>query len=55
LEYIKENGPVSCPENQRGHGVGVSAWGMKEMALNGVNYRDIINYYLTGVEFEKMY
>jgi len=55
LEYLEEHGPISCAENQRGHGVGVSAWGIKQMSLDGVKYKDMINYYLTGVEFKKFY
>lgn len=55
LEYIEENGPVSCPEERRGHGVGVSAWGAGKMAEAGVGYKDILKYYLTGIEFTKLY
>ena len=55
LEYIKQHGPVTCPDNQRGHGVGVSAFGAKAMAKEGKTYKEIIRYYLTGVKFEKLY
>ncbi|PKM80951.1 MAG: hypothetical protein CVU89_11440 [Firmicutes bacterium HGW-Firmicutes-14] len=33
-----------------GHGVGMSQWGAYGMAVKGKNYRDILNFYYTGVE-----
>ncbi len=38
-----------------GHGVGVCQWGMAGMAAEGKKHREIINFYLTGVEIRKMY
>jgi len=55
LNYIKENGPVTCPSELRGHGVGLSAFGARKMAEDGKGYKEIIKYFLTGVEFQKIY
>lgn len=38
-----------------GHGVGVCQWGMAGMAAEGKNHKEIINFYLTGIEIRKMY
>jgi len=35
-----------------GHGVGVCQWGMKRMAELGFSYREIISYYLPGVNID---
>jgi len=32
-----------------GHGVGLSQWGARGLALEGKTYRDILTYYYTGV------
>jgi hypothetical protein len=40
----------SCPENARGHGVGVSGMGAKGLALEGFDYKEILDYFFTGVE-----
>lgn len=36
-----------------GHGVGMSQYGAKQMAINGANYEEIIKHYYKGVEIEK--
>lgn len=33
-----------------GHGVGLSQWGARGMALQGYNYQDILKHYYTGIE-----
>lgn len=38
-----------------GHGVGMSQWGAKEMAIKGYNYKEIIRYYYNDVELVKIY
>lgn len=38
-----------------GHGVGISGCGATGMAEAGFNYKEIIKYYLTGVEITKVY
>jgi len=38
-----------------GHGVGVCQWGMAGMAAKGKKYKEILKYYLKGIEIRKMY
>lgn len=38
----------------KGHGLGVCLYGANEMARNGHSYREIINYYYTGVEIKEL-
>lgn len=38
-----------------GHGVGLSQWGMKGMALAGATYQEIIKHYYQGISLEKIY
>ena len=38
-----------------GHGVGMSAYGARAMAEEGEDYKDILPYYYTGVEINKIY
>ena len=37
-----------------GHGVGMSQYGARAMALNGADYKEILTHYYTGVEVAKM-
>jgi stage II sporulation protein D len=37
-----------------GHGIGACQWGMKGMAEKGHNWRQILKYYYSGVEFVKI-
>lgn len=37
-----------------GHGMGMSQWGARQMAINGYGYRDILQYYYRGVQFERL-
>ncbi|MBO4440669.1 SpoIID/LytB domain-containing protein [bacterium] len=38
-----------------GHGVGVCQWGMAGMAAQGKDHREILKFYLSGIEIRKMY
>ena len=38
-----------------GHGVGLSQWGAREMALKGYTFKDIIKHYYPGTEVVKLY
>ena len=33
-----------------GHGVGMSQWGARKMAMTGSNYKDILKYYYQGIK-----
>ena len=35
-----------------GHGVGLSQWGLRDLADMNVNYEDMIKAYCTGVDFD---
>ena len=37
-----------------GHGVGMSQYGARAMALEGAGYEEILKHYYTGVEIEKV-
>ena len=37
-----------------GHGVGLSQWGTHEMATRGKSYREILTFYYTGVEIQRL-
>lgn len=37
-----------------GHGVGMSQWGARKMAMKGVNYKDILKYYYQDIRIVKM-
>ncbi len=39
----------------KGHGVGVSGCGASAMAEDGSDYKEILKYYYTGIELEKLY
>ena len=41
-----------------GHGVGMSQWGAKQLAMNGYKAKDILEYFYTGIKikpFKKIY
>ncbi len=50
---IKDDG-VNFTTRGYGHGVGMSQYGANGMANSGYNYRQIINYYYTNVNIEKI-
>ena len=37
-----------------GHGVGMSQWGARKMAMNGVSYQNILKYYYQNIKIVKM-
>ena len=37
-----------------GHGVGMSQWGARKMAMKGVNYKNILKYYYQNIKIVKM-
>lgn len=45
----------SCPENAKGHGVGVSGMGAAGLAREGKTFREILDYFFDDVEIEKLY
>ena len=50
LESLKvEDGRVKMSGKGYGHGVGMSQWGAFAMAEKGYTYRDILNFYYTGI------
>ncbi len=55
--YLQSKSDISCKEGEgtlKGHGVGLSGCGSAGLALQGKTYKDIINYYYTGVEVKKI-
>jgi stage II sporulation protein D len=36
-----------------GHGIGLSQWGARELAMRGWSYGDILRHYYTGVTLER--
>jgi hypothetical protein len=46
---------IRCPQNARGHGVGVSGKGAAGLARDGKTAEEILNYFFTGVAVEKVY
>ena len=45
---------VTFTTNGYGHGVGMSQYGARAMALEGAGYEEILKHYYTGVEIEKV-
>lgn len=55
--YLVSKDDSSCLEGKgilKGHGVGLSGCGSAGLARQGKSYKDIINYYYTGVEIKKI-
>ena len=46
---------LSCPEEKRGHGVGLSGYGATGLANEGKDFREIITYYYKGVDIAQVY
>ncbi len=46
---------VRCPDNARGHGVGVSGRGAAGLAKEGKTASEILNYFFNKIEVKKMY
>ena len=55
FEVRKSGGNYIFEGKGAGHGVGVCQWGMAGMAGKGKKYREILKYYLKGIEIRKMY
>lgn len=51
----KELARVSFTGSGWGHGLGISQYGVRGMALSGYNYQDILEYYYTGVTLAEDY
>lgn len=55
--YLVSKDDSSCLEGKgtlKGHGVGLSGCGSAGLARQGKSYKDIINYYYTGVQIKKI-
>ncbi|MEG1290940.1 MAG: SpoIID/LytB domain-containing protein [Lachnospiraceae bacterium] len=53
--YIKEvEGQVRIVTKGLGHGIGLSQYGANELAKEGKNYQEILQYYYTGAEITQM-
>jgi len=48
-------GKISFSGKGAGHGVGVCQYGMAGMAKKGKNYKQILEYYLKGIELRRLY
>lgn len=48
IEYVNNNYVFTTKGS--GHGVGMSQYGAQGMALEGSNYKEILNHYYTGIE-----
>ncbi|MFH0776105.1 MAG: N-acetylmuramoyl-L-alanine amidase [Patescibacteria group bacterium] len=46
---------IRCPENARGHGVGVSGKGAAGLAKEGKTYKEIADYFFNNIKVEKVY
>ena len=53
VEWLDGNSRVRITTAGSGHGVGMSQWGARYLAENGKNYREILQYYYTGVTFSE--
>ena len=53
FELVLENESVKFKVKGYGHGVGLSQRGADICAKNGMNYKDIIKKYYTGVTIDK--
>lgn len=47
------NGKLQITTTGRGHGIGMSQWTANEMAKEGKNYQEILNYFFEGAELKK--
>lgn len=53
--YFSElDGKVRIMTKGLGHGLGLSQYGAQQMAIEGKKYQEILKYYYTGVEIEKI-
>ena len=49
-----ENNNINITTKGYGHGVGMSQYGANGMALEGYNYKEILNYYYNDIKIEKI-
>lgn len=52
VEITQENGNIRMEVTGSGHGVGMSQYGANYLASQGMDYREILKTYYTGVEIE---
>lgn len=50
LQSVDSPFDVDFPGGPHGHGVGMSQFGARQLALDGLTYREILRWYYTGVE-----
>lgn len=49
------SGELVCPQNARGHGVGVSGKGAEGLAKEGKSFSEILNYFFNDVSVSRIY
>lgn len=54
-EITKEGDKFIFKGSGFGHGVGMSQWGAKKMAIDGKSPEEIVKYYFKNIEIEKVY
>jgi stage II sporulation protein D len=54
LQSVASVNDLCFPGENLGHGVGLSQYGARQMALAGYGYEDILKWYYTGVEVSKV-
>jgi stage II sporulation protein D len=50
LQSVGSDFDLDFPNGPRGHGVGMSQFGARQLALRGFTYEEILQWYYTGVE-----
>ena len=50
LQSVESAFDEEFPNGPRGHGVGMSQFGARQLALSGLSYEEILRWYYTGVE-----
>jgi stage II sporulation protein D len=53
FSLIIEEGDIIFEGGGYGHGVGLSQWGAQELANEGKNYKEILEYYYPGTALKK--
>ncbi|MDR0293347.1 MAG: SpoIID/LytB domain-containing protein [Oscillospiraceae bacterium] len=54
LQSVGSAFDTDFPDGARGHGVGMSQYGARQLALAGLSYEDILQWYYTGVEVRQI-
>jgi stage II sporulation protein D len=52
LQSVDSAHDLDFPGVNRGHGVGLSQYGARQLALDGYGYKEILKWYYTGVEVD---